>query len=107
MGDGRAKAGARCGMARSLQGRGLAGYVMAAGRRPGVACCCGLKPSKQEAFLFTVKKKRSIYRDMDTAIGIQLCWAMLAWAWHLSITSRAQSSQRPHWVATPSSNWMS
>lgn len=28
-------------------------------------------------------------------------------ALHWATTSRAQHSQRPHWVATPSSNWMS
>lgn len=28
-------------------------------------------------------------------------------AQHCATTSRAQSSQRPHWVATPSSNWIS
>ncbi len=28
-------------------------------------------------------------------------------AWHWATTSRAQPSQQPHWVATPSSNWIS
>ena len=27
--------------------------------------------------------------------------------WHCATTSRAQLSQHPHWVATPSSNWIS
>lgn len=28
-------------------------------------------------------------------------------AWHWATTSRAQPSQQPHWVPTPSSNWIS
>lgn len=40
--------------------------------------------------------------------AISLCTAATGWdAQHCATTSRAQSSQRPHWVATPSSNWIS
>ena len=37
-----------------------------------------------------------------------LCNAATGWLlWHWATTSRAQPSHRPHWVATPSSNWIS